>query len=302
MITQAYFEDIQHHIKKELNKARSSIYIAVAWFTDSELFKILCLKAQEGVSVKLMLIDDEINNGSGIDYSKLSAISYQQSAKADKMSTNKGEENVSHSGKNVKHWKGTGKVWMIITAGENGNLMHNKFCDIDGETVINGSYNWINRAKQNYESITVIYEATELARQFITEFSAIKEKYLGADVESVVIDYGKICMRLETLKNVILLEDKEDIEFQLRKLRQSLKMSDGMADKMPEIDGTKLEFRSSKDETRTLNEDKLMLFSIDIDAINSRKSLDFVNGTSYIRKTNSHNLDMPYREDMACHF
>ena len=65
MITQAYFEDIQHHIKYELEKAKNSIYIAVAWFTDNELFDILCQKADKGVSVELMLMDDEINNGFG---------------------------------------------------------------------------------------------------------------------------------------------------------------------------------------------------------------------------------------------
>ena len=205
MITQAYFENIQYHIKLELEKAKNSIYIAVAWFTDGELFDILCRKAEDGVSVELMLMDDEINNGSGIDYGRLGVTPPQPSP-----------------------WQGRekcGKVWKIGGERSDGNLMHNKFCVIDGETVINGSYNWTNRAKQNYESITVIYEATDLARQFITEFGAIKEKYFGADVESVVIDYEKICIRLETLKNVILLEDKEDIEFQLGKLRKSLKIS-----------------------------------------------------------------------------
>ena len=234
MITQAYFEDIQHHIKKELNKATNSIYIAVAWFTDSELFDILCRKAEDGVSVELMLMDDDINRGSGIDYTRLSAISFQQSAKQT-ISINR-DANSRHTEKSVQALAGTSRqpndeartlrrtsrVWKISTAGENGNLMHNKFCVIDGETVINGSYNWTNRAKQNYESITVIYEATELAKQFITEFGNIKEKYFGADVDSLVIDYTKICMRLETLKNVILLEDKEDIIFQLGKLKSTV--------------------------------------------------------------------------------
>src|ERR1700690_433213 len=68
MITQAYFKDIQHHIKKELEKAKNTIYIAVAWFTDSELFEILCKKVKDGVSVELMLMNDWINNGSRINF------------------------------------------------------------------------------------------------------------------------------------------------------------------------------------------------------------------------------------------
>jgi hypothetical protein len=39
MQTQAYFDDIQLHILHELRKASSSIHIAVAWFTDPDIFE-----------------------------------------------------------------------------------------------------------------------------------------------------------------------------------------------------------------------------------------------------------------------
>jgi len=42
MQTQAYFEDIQRQIKIELREAKESIFVAVAWFTDPELFELLC--------------------------------------------------------------------------------------------------------------------------------------------------------------------------------------------------------------------------------------------------------------------
>ena len=88
MITQAYFEDIHHYIKRALEKAKNSVFIAVAWFTDPELFEVLCRKAEEGIAVELMLIDDKINNGYRIDYGRLSAIRGQQSANSEKMSAN----------------------------------------------------------------------------------------------------------------------------------------------------------------------------------------------------------------------
>ena len=44
MQTQAYFDDIQLHIMHVLGKATKSIHIAVAWFTDPEIFSLLCLK------------------------------------------------------------------------------------------------------------------------------------------------------------------------------------------------------------------------------------------------------------------
>lgn len=39
MHTEAIFEDIAKRIETELNKAQSSIVIAVAWFTNKNLFK-----------------------------------------------------------------------------------------------------------------------------------------------------------------------------------------------------------------------------------------------------------------------
>ena len=63
METQAYFEDIQHYILKELRKARTSILVAVAWFTDKELYEVLCLKASDGVKVEVLITNDRINKG-----------------------------------------------------------------------------------------------------------------------------------------------------------------------------------------------------------------------------------------------
>ena len=189
MKTQAYFENIQEQIKKELSSANSSIKIAVAWFTDAELFWILCQKAEEGLDVELMLMNDEINNASGINYNLL---------------------------QNVK-----GKVWLIDSSKETP-LMHNKFCIIDNDVIINGSYNWTNRAKTNHESITVIKENIELVNNFLTEFEKIKSTYFGKTADNEPIDFSKICLRLEALKNAILLEDKDDIRFQIAKTKNIL--------------------------------------------------------------------------------
>jgi len=188
MQTQAYFENIQEQIKQELSKAKRSVVIAVAWFTDKELFGLICRLANQGINVQLLLMNDDINNQCGITY-----------------------ELLQNAG---------GKVWKIGN-GNNDTLMHNKFCVIDEQVVINGSYNWTNKAKQNHESITVIQDA-ELAYQFASEFEQLKKRYFGESVEQMVLDYGKICIRLETLKNTILLEDVDDINYQVNKLRKGI--------------------------------------------------------------------------------
>lgn len=185
MQTQAYFENIKYHLQQELGKIQNSVYIAVAWFTDAELFNLICQKAEQGKSVELIIMDDEINNNCGINYNIL----------------------VNNNG---KLWK--------IRADDSDSIMHNKFCVIDTSTIITGSYNWTIKAQRNYENITIIKESPEIASQFIQEFNLIKEKYFGEDYRHFIIDYNKIILRLENLKNAISLEDSDDINSQINKL------------------------------------------------------------------------------------
>jgi hypothetical protein len=223
MKTQAYFDNIQEQIITELDSARNSVIIAVAWFTDEKLFETLCHLADKGIKIELLMINDQINQTSGIKY-------------------------------NLLKEKGS-KVWMIGSIDNRDNIMHNKFCVIDQSTIINGSYNWTRRAKNNYESITVIKDNPLMAMDFINEFQQIIEKCFGKDVESMILDYGRICVRLETLKNVILLEDFEDIKYQLDKLKNSIKsvISDSNTDNLTSII-KKTERKNYGEAVRLINE------------------------------------------------
>lgn len=185
MITQAYFEDIQRHIKKELSHARHSILIAVAWFTDPELFEILCDKAQYNISISLIVLNDRINKGAnGLDFRRLR--------------------------------KAGGEVYLIGSGNERDEIMHNKFCVIDNETVITGSYNWTLKAQRNDENITVTKDSREFADEFILQFQNLIEKH----IHKHNVNYNAVCKRLEILRNTIALQDEEDIEYQLDKLKK----------------------------------------------------------------------------------
>jgi phosphatidylserine/phosphatidylglycerophosphate/cardiolipin synthase-like enzyme len=131
--TQAWFDDIQLHILRELKRASSSIHIAVAWFTDPEIFAVLCDKAKAGVRVELVIFNDAINRKSNIDFDELTALG--------------------------------GLFLMVGDKKRNSTVMHNKFCVIDASTVITGSYNWSRQAQSNDENVTVISDHPELARQ-----------------------------------------------------------------------------------------------------------------------------------------
>jgi len=182
MKSQAYFEKIHKHIESNLKTSKTSIRIAVAWFTDTKLFSILCEKAKEGIQVELLMANHEINHDCNINYREL---------------TNNG-----------------GKIFWIGKEGAYAPLMHNKFCIIDNSILIFGSYNWTQKAKSNHESITVIEEDFNLILDFNQEFDKIKNKYYNSNAE---IDWIKIVIRLETLVNVIKLEDLEDINYQIDK-------------------------------------------------------------------------------------
>ena len=60
METEAIFENIADKIGEEISNAKSSIYIAVAWFTNKQLFNKLVERANNGCSVFLMVSNDLI--------------------------------------------------------------------------------------------------------------------------------------------------------------------------------------------------------------------------------------------------
>lgn len=135
--SEIYFEEIQTQIKDELLKAKYLIWIAVAWFTDKNLYNTLVQKVKEGVNVQLIIIDDEINRNSTIEFEK------------------------------------DFFVYRVPKRGRFENLMHHKFCIIDLMTVMHGTYNWTNKAKYNNETID-IENGRVNAEKFADEFIKLK--------------------------------------------------------------------------------------------------------------------------------
>lgn len=122
-MTISYFEDIEKHIMSRLNSSHSSIFVAVAWFTNQLLFDSLMDALKKNIAVKILILDDILNrNEFGLDFGVLSKLGAEvRFAKSD---------------------KGT---------------MHNKFCIID-DLVMTGSYNWTYHANNNSENILMTDE------------------------------------------------------------------------------------------------------------------------------------------------
>lgn len=132
VINQAHFQDIQNKILHALDNAKVSIRLAIAWFTNETLFNKLKEKYNEGVEVEIAIYDDGVNKKYGVDITQL-----------------------PHK---------------MIAKGKRGGLMHDKFCVIDNQVVVTGSYNWTNNAEfRNDENITVEHDP-EQATRFSIEY------------------------------------------------------------------------------------------------------------------------------------
>jgi hypothetical protein len=139
-----YFENINRQILNELISAKESIFIAVAWFTESNLMQTICEKAANGVCVDLIISNSEFNFKNSSFF-----------------------EQLIQSGGNV----------YSLGANEfnEGTLMHNKFCIIDFKTVITGSYNWTMQASRNDENIIVLKD-TDVTQKYLDGFYSLRDR------------------------------------------------------------------------------------------------------------------------------
>jgi phosphatidylserine/phosphatidylglycerophosphate/cardiolipin synthase-like enzyme len=133
---EVHFEEIQKQIIEQIRLAKFTIWLAVAWFTDKDLMRELYNQKQNGISVRLVVLDDEINTKNGFEYEK-----YFETKRAPK-------------------------------TGIYQNIMHHKFCIIDLKTIVHGSYNWTTKAKWNRETIS-IENSRELAEKYAIEFQKL---------------------------------------------------------------------------------------------------------------------------------
>ncbi|MCQ6267139.1 phospholipase D-like domain-containing protein [Fictibacillus sp. WQ 8-8] len=126
-----FFDDIKEEIIEGIRNAKYLIWAAVAWFTDKDIFEELLLRKQAGVSIGIITSSEKSNQ------SLISVL----------------EQNF--------------EVVKVPLKGDRlFNRMHDKFCIIDLEYVMHGSYNWSNNARNNDETL-----ATALDRDFVKKFA-----------------------------------------------------------------------------------------------------------------------------------
>ncbi len=70
-MTRTIFSNIREEISNYVSHANSEVLIAVAWFTDNILFDLLKEILNRGITLSILLNDDDINQFSGLNFEEL---------------------------------------------------------------------------------------------------------------------------------------------------------------------------------------------------------------------------------------
>lgn len=179
MSTEVYFEDIQRRLIERIAAARATICLAMAWLTDAQLWAALLAAQKRGVLVRVLIAKDDINTHSGIDYQGLT-----------RSGGKFGMVDMSHIGTYTK--------------------MHHKFCVIDTEICISGSYNWTNQAQRNAEDVLIVQDA-QIAQHYARKFEqlasgSIDLQQTDADLLAFAKPYDAQITRLQPTALLVLID------------------------------------------------------------------------------------------------
>ncbi|MCL5059045.1 MAG: phospholipase D-like domain-containing protein [Actinobacteria bacterium] len=133
------FENIRNQIIEEIRNAKYVIWIVMAWFTDPVLFSELQKKKRQGVTIEIILDENEKNRNAGFDI----------------------------AGEFPTHWMTIESYYK--------NIMHEKFCVIDLQTAVHGTFNWTKAASYNKEHISIDHNRAT-SEAFADEFMRLKRE------------------------------------------------------------------------------------------------------------------------------
>ena len=145
---ECHFEHIGEEVIKKIISAKKSIKIAMAWFTNFDIFRVIKHKLESSdVEITLVTNNDLINNGGYC--------------------------------LNFNELIGAGlKIYLY----EYPDMLHHKFCIIDDELVMTGSYNWTFFSEAvNRENMLIIKDDDIIIDSFINEFNYIINGRLAID-------------------------------------------------------------------------------------------------------------------------
>jgi len=256
----AHFENIRNLIKGNIKEAQSDIKIAVAWFTQRELFDEVLEALNRGVEVSMIIIKDFINFGMyGLPLQRF----------------------VDNGGK-------------LHFVSDRSWTMHNKFCLFDGSLVITGSYNWTYSAETRNAENVILTDDHSVCQAYNDYFTRLWDgsqeelqvPKIEISSEDVIKDYSTIHDELKAMvKNDMVLQDAIDI---LKKTRNNAdaEVAKIAKPKMPPLkplapvyfDGRQLK----QGECVMLKKITLRCADGDVELVNRGETLPFRNGEPII--------------------
>ncbi|MEF9936471.1 MAG: phospholipase D-like domain-containing protein [Carnobacterium sp.] len=135
------FNEIQDTIIQGIRNSKYIIWVAVAWFTDRTIFDELLLRKEAGVDIRVITSDESSN---------LYLLS-----------------EIEEAFETVK---------VPLSGSSLSNRLHDKFCIIDLEYVMHGSYNWSKNAQNNDETLATALDR-DLVKSFADEFIRLFTKH-----------------------------------------------------------------------------------------------------------------------------
>ena len=133
IISEVKFNEIEQLIITNINGAMATIDVCVAWFTNDNLLKALTIAKGRRCKVRVITVENFTNQKYGVDFT-----------------------GIEHK----------------MTKSERGGTMHEKYCVIDNNIVIHGSYNWTKNAEtKNDEEISVLKGNVQVASKYTMEFN-----------------------------------------------------------------------------------------------------------------------------------
>ncbi len=126
-------------IIQQLRSAKSTIRICVFTISDNEIFEEIIRAHKRNISVKLLTDNDKsFDRGSDIE---------------------------------AIH-----KAGVPVKIDRTDSHMHHKFCIIDKERVLTGSYNWTRSAAERNQENIIISSDAKMAKDFVREFDRLWEQ------------------------------------------------------------------------------------------------------------------------------
>ena len=135
------FDEIKDTIIQGIRSAKYIIWAAVAWITDKDIYQELLLRKRDGVNLRIITSDEPSNSFLINDLCR-------------EFDTIK-----------IPCW------------GENlRNRLHDKFCIIDFDYVMHGSYNWSKNAQNNEETLSTALDR-DFVKKFLDQFTTLYKEY-----------------------------------------------------------------------------------------------------------------------------